>query len=418
MPRTWRLVTLLTLAALAAAACGSDAVGEPVAGPGPAADPEAPDGSLHVSCEVPQDRGPDGIILEQIASTPDEDVPSALQDRTNEAFPDPLVDVNRIISGGPAPDGIRPIDEPHFVPVAEATHVADCEPVVVLELAGQARAYPIHVMTRHEIVNDAFGDIPVTVTYCPLCSSAVAYDRRVGDRILDFGTSGSLYNSALIMYDRQTQSLWSHFTGQAVVGHLAGQELDVYPMATVRFDTFRDAHPDGLVLTRNTGVNFSYGSNPYVGYDTTATEPFLFDGDAPDDFASKERFIGVEFGDAVVGLRQAKVFEEGVVAFTAAGTDLVAWIEPGTPSPLVSGSVGDGRDIGASGVFVPEVDGQSLTFTRTDDGFTDAETGSSWNVLGQATAGELAGAQLEPVAHVDTFWFAWTAFHPDTEVIA
>ncbi|MGI9601630.1 MAG: DUF3179 domain-containing protein [Acidimicrobiales bacterium] len=415
MPVRRSLVAVLATIAAVAAACGSS--GGEAAVSAEQTTTSSGGSSGFVSCEVSREAGADGDELERIPSTATEDVPSALDDRSNSAFPDPLVDIGRILSGGPPPDGIPAIEEPRFVPVAQVDYVADCEPVVVLSIDGQARAYPIHIMTRHEIVNDAFGDIPVTVTYCPLCSSAVAYDRRVGDRILDFGTSGSLYNSALVMYDRQTESLWSHFTGQAIVGHLTGTELDTIPMATVSYDSFREAYPDGYVLSRNTGYGIQYGANPYIGYDTEGTRPFLFDGEAPDDFADKERFIGVERNGETVAVQQELVFAEGVVPFTVGGDDLIAWIEPGTPSPLVSDTVSDGRDIGASGVFVPEVDGQPITFSRTQDGFVDDETGSTWDVLGHATAGELAGAQLEAVAHLDTFWFAWTAFHPDTAVV-
>ena len=410
-----RFLAILLIIGMSAAACGSATVGD--AGPAAPGQPVEGGSTDHVACTVPAEDGPDGQLAEQVASSPAEDVPSALFDRRNALFPEPLVDLDRIISGGPPPDGIRPIDEPHFVPVARASHVAACEPVVVLELDGQARAYPIHVMTRHEIVNDAFGEVPVAVTYCPLCSSAIAYDRRVDGRVLDFGTSGSLYNSALVMYDRQTESLWSHFNGQAVVGHLTGAELDVFPMATVSFSSFAEAHPEGLVLTRNTGVDLPYGSNPYVGYDTVGSQPFLFDGVAPDDFAAKERFIGVELDGEAVALRHRSVMADGVMPFTVGEQDLVAWILPGTPSPLVSDTVSDGPDIGASGVFVPEVDGQQLTFARSTEGFVDEQTGTAWDVLGRGVSGELSGRQLEPIAHVDTFWFAWTAFHPETAVV-
>ena len=114
-------------------------------------------------------------------------------------------------------------------------------------------------MTWHELVNDTVGGVPVTISYCPLCNSSVAYDRNAAGRVLDFGTSGMLYQSSMVMYDRQTQSLWTHFDGLAVIGELIGTQLDFWPMAVVSWAAWRDAHPDGLILTRETGHHRNYG---------------------------------------------------------------------------------------------------------------------------------------------------------------
>ena len=183
------------------------------------------------------------IDFEPIASTAREDVPSALRDRRHPDHPAPLVDLSQIRSGGPPPDGIPPLEDPAFEPAGEVDWLPAAEPVLALEINGDARAYPLRIMTWHELVNGAVGGVPVTVSYCPLCNSAVAYDRRVGERILDFGTSGELFNSSLVMYDRQTESLWSHYTGTAVAGHLTGTELDLIPVQTVSFETFLSTYP-------------------------------------------------------------------------------------------------------------------------------------------------------------------------------
>jgi hypothetical protein len=165
--------------------------------------------------------------------------------RLNPLFPPPVIEPALIRSGGVPPDGIPPIDSPNFAPVSEIDYLSDDEAVILVELEGVAKAYPIQVLIWHEIVNDEFGDVPVAVTYCPLCNSALAFDRRFGERVLDFGTSGELYQSALVMYDRQTESLWAHFTGQGLVGHYAGANLDFIPAQTVSFSQFRDATPRG-----------------------------------------------------------------------------------------------------------------------------------------------------------------------------
>ncbi|GIU89787.1 MAG: hypothetical protein KatS3mg010_0886 [Acidimicrobiia bacterium] len=199
-----------------------------------------PDGSGGASAPITS------ATVRQAEPSPREDVVSGLsiaQGGSAGGAPEPLVDLREIRSGGPPPDGIPSIDEPVFVRAADVDFLADEEPVLALEIDGDARAYPVQILVWHEIVNDTVAGTPVAVTYCPLCNSAVAYDRRVEGRVLEFGTSGLLWNSALVMYDRQTETLWSHFTGQGIVGVLTGVELATFPVATVPWSVWRDAHP-------------------------------------------------------------------------------------------------------------------------------------------------------------------------------
>lgn len=372
------------------------------------------DGQVNAE-EDPSSASP--VTVDQFASSPEEDTLSALVDRFHEDHPDPLIDPDEVISGGPPPDGIPPIDEPTFLRADEVEFLEDAEPVLALTVGDETRAYPVQVMIWHEIVNDTVDGVPVTVTYCPLCNSAIAYDRRLGDRVLDFGTSGMLYNSALIMYDRQTETLWSHFTGEAAIGHLTGEVLDVLPVSTVSWQDWRAANPDGLVLSRDTGFERSYGTNPYPGYDDIDSAPFLFDEEVDGRLAAKERVLGIERGGDAAAVRLDTLRADGVRELDLGPDKLVAWVLDGTTSALDAGTVSDGRDVGATGVFSRVVDGRELTFERTDDGFVDDQTTSTWNVFGEATGGPLAGTRLDAVPHVDTFWFAWGAFQPDTTVI-
>ena len=357
------------------------------------------------------------IEVDQVASTERENSPSALDDPTADGLPAPTIDLDRLVSGGPPPDGIPAIDRPLFHPAGDVDFLDDREPVVAIEVNGDARAYPVQILTWHEIVNDTVGGEPITISYCPLCNSAIAYDRRVGDRVLDFGTSGLLFNSALVMYDRQTESLWSHFTAQAVAGGLTGEELGRRPTALVAWSEWRSANPDGLVLSRSTGHQRDYGRNPYTGYDDIDQSPFLFDGEADGRLRAMTRIVGINDGDDAVAVQLDSLLELGVLETSLAGRDIVVWARPGTASALDDSRIPDGRDVGATGVFEAELDGRPLSFERVDDGFVDDQTGSLWNVLGEAIEGELAGRQLARVAHVDTFWFAWAAFLPDTEIV-
>lgn len=357
------------------------------------------------------------VTVEQAPTSAEEDVPSALEDISADGLPQPLVSPDDLTAGGPPPDGIPPIDEPRFLPTGGVDFLDDAEPVLAFQIGDDARAYPVQIMIWHEIVNDTVDGVPVSVTYCPLCNTAVAVDRRAGERTLSFGTSGLLYQSSLVMYDRQTESLWSHFTGDSIAGVLTGTELESLPVATVSWKDWREAHPDGLVLSRQTGSERDYGANPYPGYDDIDNPPFLFDGPVDGRLAAKERIVGIALDSTPTAVRLEPLLTEGVIATEVEGTPIVAWALPGTTSALDSEQVGEGRDVGATGVFHSTLDGQVRTFLRRDGGFVDTETGSTWDVLGRAVDGPLTGRQLEPVEHVDTFWFAWGAFAPDTTVV-
>ena len=205
------------------------------------------------------------------------------------------VDYGEIFSGGVGRDGIPPIDNPSFVTVQEADGwLGDKEPVVLVEVNGEAKAYPIQILTWHEIVNDEIGGVPVSVTFCPLCNSAIAFDRRFEGAVLDFGVSGNLRNSDLIMYDRQTQSWWQQLTGEGIVGTLAGRELTILPASIIAWSDFKEANPDSQVLSRATGFSRRYGENPYSGYDRVDNPPFLFRGDTDSRLLPKERIAAGE----------------------------------------------------------------------------------------------------------------------------
>lgn len=191
-----------------------------------------------------------------------------------------IVDLAEIRSGGPPRDGIPPIDAPRFMPLAEFSGLDAHEPVLSLTLEGEARAYPLRVLIWHEIVNDRLGELPVAVTYCPLCNTGFVFDRRHGGMLLDFGTTGKLRHSDLVMYDRQTESWWQQYGGLAILGALAGARLREVPARLEGLDAFRERAPQGLVLVPSDPGLRPYGSNPYVGYDE-APRPFLFDGEPP-----------------------------------------------------------------------------------------------------------------------------------------
>ncbi len=394
----------------------------------PQTDTASEDDGADDSADDPRAGGPlvndDGFEVVGVAYTDvdyDADAAgSALQgDRNRDEFPPPVIPPSDIVSVI-APDAIPAIDNPQYQPVDEIDFVEPEEAVVVVDIDDDVRAYPIQIMTWHEIVNDEVGGVPVSVTYCPLCNSALAFDRRVGDRVLDFGTSGSLYQSALVMYDRQTESLWAHFTGEGVVGHYAGAKLQPISVQTLSFEQLAAQHPDALVLNRDTGASRDYGTNPYISYDEESSGPIggFFQGDVDPRLEPKTRVVGFVRDDTAHAVT-IEVQEEPTVHEVAAGDGtVVIFQQPGLASALDRASVATGRDVGQTGVFVPEsADGEALTFSADGDSIVDDQTGTTWAVTGEALDGPLAGEELAPVGHLNTFWFAWSTYHPDTLII-
>ena len=328
------------------------------------------------------------------------------------------VPFDEIFSGGPPRDGIPPIDNPHFESVSSADQwIEDLEPVILLDHQGEARAYPLQILTWHEIVNDLIAEDPVAVTFCPLCNTALVFRRPVIDgATLTFGTSGNLRNSDLVMWDRQTESWWQQFTGEAIVGDLTGMKLEPLPAAIISWTDFKSGHPEGQVLSINTGFIRDYGRNPYAGYDNVNNLPFAFSGELEDgNFPPMTRVVGVLTEDGQGGAFIRELIQENQVLNETLGEIPIAifW-KAGTASALDSSAIPYGRDIGATAIYAREVDDQILSFSPNGDGtFTDQETGTVWDILGAALEGPLTGEQLIPIPHHDTFWFAWAAFVPD-----
>ncbi|MEE8559470.1 MAG: DUF3179 domain-containing protein [Alphaproteobacteria bacterium] len=247
------------------------------------------------------------------------------------------VDYSEIMSGGPPKDGIPSIDNPKFVHISEAKGLGEREPVIGLVINGDARAYPLRILMWHEIVNDTVGGVPVTVTYCPLCNTAIVFDRRLEGRVLDFGTTGKLRNSDLVMYDRQTESWWQQFLGEAIVGELTGKRLTMLPSRIESLANFRKRLPEGRLLVPSNPRKGRYGRNPYVRYDGSGW-PMLFNGEGPQGIAPLARVVSV--GDEAWSLELVRKNKKIIKG------DLVITWEAGQNSALDSAVISQGRDVG------------------------------------------------------------------------
>jgi len=246
---------------------------------------------------------------------------------------------SEILSGGPSKDGIPALSDPRFINAGEETRIAGREPVITVEIDGQTpRAYPIRYLTWHEIVNDRIGAVPVAVTFCPLCNSALTFDRRVEGRVLSFGVSGKLRNSDMVMYDRETQSWWQQALGQGIVGEMTGVELGLVASWMESWDQFRARNPQGLVM-EEPDYPRSYGRNPYQGYDSSK-RPFLYSGESPphgiEPLARVVR-VGARAWPMERLRQEAEINEAGLV---------ISWAS-GQASALDSAQIGQGRDVGS-----------------------------------------------------------------------
>jgi len=328
------------------------------------------------------------------------------------------VHYNEFFSGGPPKDGIPALSNPKFVSVSEANNwLKPTEPIIFFQVGNDVRAYPIQILIWHEIVNDTVGGLPVAVTFCPLCNTAIAFERTVNGRVLDFGTTGRLRFSNLLMYDRQTESWWQQAIGQAIIGQLTGTTLVPRPASIVAWAAFKAAYPSGRVLSRDTGYDRPYGQNPYTGYDNVNQSPFLYSGPPiPGKLRPMARILIVDLNGEAVVYPFDVLKKVHVVNDTVGKTDVVVLWTPGTASPLDNTTVAGGRDIGSATVYLRTLDGQHLTFTLDGATFMDKETDSTWDILGRATSGPLMGKVLTPVVATNSFWFAWAAYHPDTRV--
>ncbi|MCW8907277.1 MAG: DUF3179 domain-containing protein [Sedimenticola sp.] len=273
-----------------------------------------------------------------------------------------LVPVDEIHSGGPPRDGIPSIDRPRFLEVDEKGIPEAGDPVLGLVRDGEAKAYPIAIMNWHEIVNDRIAGEPVVITYCPLCGSGVAFSARVEGNTLEFGVSGLLYNSDVLLYDRKTESLWSQLLARAISGQMRGSELKVLPMMVTSWEEWQRLYPDTRVLSRETGYQRDYDRDPYAGYQDSEGVYFPVSRRDPR-FHPKELVYGLEIAGQFKAYPVSRLSMAGPgAADRFAGEHLDLRFNPSTGS-----------------LRILDRQGNELPVIRS-------------------------------------FWFAWYAFHPETEV--
>ena len=309
-----------------------------------------------------------------------------------------IVPLDQIVSGGPPRDGIPSIDSPKFVS-AEDAGLQDSDLVLGLNINGDIRAYPLNILVWHEIVNDEVGGTPVAVTYCPLCFTNQVFHRTIDNQTVEFGTSGKLYNSNLVMYDRTSESLWSQALSQAIVGEHAGKKLERIPFDVAFWREWKALYPESKVLSQDTGFGRPYGVDPYGNYYTDPN--ILFPVSHRDDrLGPKEIVVGLE----------------------NEGSYRAYPIQQIEDNHIINDEIGDRKIVLMS--FYPfmarpydrSVDGLVLDFEYDGGKVIDTQTSSIWNFEGEAIEGEMKGKQLIRLPFDEGFWFEWVAFHPETSL--
>lgn len=310
-----------------------------------------------------------------------------------------IVPLEKIKSGGPPKDGIPSIDNPKFATVLDSQFMSDSDIVIGLKINGEAKAYPLLILVWHEIVNDNVGGTPVAVTYCPLCYTNQVFERIIDGKEVEFGTSGKLYNSNLVMYDRLTDSYWSQAIGIAITGELTGYELKTIPFDVISWGDWKSMYPGTLVLTTDTGHIRSYSVDPYGNY---YTDPrVIFPVDNKDDrMHPKEIILGFHEGNTFKAYKQNDV--EALTVINDQVSD--------KPILLVSLFPGNARS------FERTINGQVLEFDYSGGNLIDLQTKSEWSYEGVGISGPLQGTTLKRVSISPGFWFEWFAFHPNTLV--
>ncbi len=301
-----------------------------------------------------------------------------------------IVPESKIVSGGVGKDGIPSIDEPIFVSANEVDFLNDADQVIGLNIDGMAKAYPLSILVWHEIVNDENNGVPVAVTYCPLCFTSVVFERAIDNNIVEFGVSGKLYNSNLVMYDRMSNTLWSQGLGIGIVGKYVGYNLEKVPFDVTEWKAWKEAYPDTLVLSQETGALRPYGVDPYGDY--YVRDDILFPLDHRDDRLKPKTLV---YG-----------IDNKAYTFDAIARDKII-----NDDKIVILSLN-----GLTRAFDRSIDGRMLEFILDDNIIKDKETNSIWDMEGRAIDGIMKGKNLKRLVLEPSFWFSWASFHKDTEI--
>jgi len=308
-----------------------------------------------------------------------------------------LVEPSKLNPAGPPKDGIPSLDDPKFQTIKEANQwLTDDEFGLGVNYNNLAKFYPYKILLRHEVVNDFFANKPALITYCPLCVSGIAFERNVNDETLEFGVSGKLYNSNLVMYDRKTNSYWSQYLGKSIVGEFTGKQLKLIPSDTMTYGDWKKINSGTLVLSIDTGFPFSYDVDPYnrEGYDYYTNQDIWFDN-KDKRLNSKELILGIKVNNTYKAYRIEDIKSQNIIQDIIGNKSIVIFYN---------------EDYDVVRFFNTELNGNNLKFNLIDNKIIDENTNSEWDINGNSNTSE----KLSQIMPTYSFWFTWSAFHPAT----
>ncbi len=333
------------------------------------------------------------------------------------------LDLSKLASGGPRVDGIPSVDSPRFAKASNTTWLKDNDIVMGLKFKGEIRAYPIRILNWHEIVNDTIGGAPLIVSFCPLCGSGIVFERPLlRGKLAEFGVSGRLFKTDLVMYDRVTGTFWNQFLGAPIVGPLVGEtgKLHRIPVDVVPWKQWKQNNPTTLVLERpkwgdrlggkpteprpnlpeNRQFMRDYDVNPYEGSLAAIVSAFgaNFSDSRLDPFAE---VIGIVIGDKAKAYARDALLKVRLLNDTFVGQALLVVVTPAQEVKIFQRTI---------------TSNQTLEFELRNGKLFDKQTGSEWSFEGVATDGRLKGTKLEEIVGLPSFWFAWVAFNPQSEL--
>ena len=322
-------------------------------------------------------------------------------------------------------DGFQVLNYPKFLKKKEGLKAFyKNEPVVSVEINNTAKAYSLNILSYHEISNDTLSGVPILVSYCPLCNSAIVFSRNIKidgkSKVAQFGIAGMLRKSNMVMWDDLTESWWQQIMGEAVVGKLTGTQLKIIPSQVISVKEFFDNYPNGQILSNKTGfaqAEKRYGKNYYVKYDSVGKKPSrFFQGKVDSRLSAMERIVGLSVNGEYKAYPFSVIRKKDVINDNFNSQNIVIFYEQGTVSVLDKSKLNESKNIGSATVFIPEINGKKLTFKKLNNGFTDIQTNSVWNISGKCISGKMKGSQLRTKIHGNHFAFAWFSFHPATAV--
>lgn len=325
------------------------------------------------------------------------------------------VDYSDLLSGGPPRDGIPPLDKPIFTSIKEAkSWLNDNDALIFVKINDKSKAYALKILIWHEIVNDTLDEEKILVTFCPLCNASFVYSRIIDNKEYTFGTSGLLRHSDLVMFDRQSESLWQQFSGDAIIGDKTGITLDSINSSILSFKDIYTQYPNTKILSKNTGFYRSYGKNPYIGYDNINSSPFLLKDKSDLRLLPMRRVSTLEINNKSIVYSHKILKNKNLVNDIFEKSNIVVFYKENLLSVLDKKDISESKLIASTKVYNRRVGQSILEFYYKDGFYYDKETNSKWNFFGKALEGKFKNTQLFEFSSGNHFWFSYSIFKKNT----